>query len=886
MASKIKGLTIEIGGDTTKLGQALEDVNKKSRDLSSELGNINKLLKLDPTNTELLAQKQQVLADAIATTSSKLDTLKEAEKQVQAQFERGEVSVEQVRALQREIIATEGKLNSYENAAKQTADQIDKLGNNSDSAEGNVKELGDEAENTGKDLANAGDKASGFGDNVKSAGELAAKGLAALGSAVGAAVTAMAGATVDAAAYADEILTLSTVTGISTDKLQEFNYASELVDVSLETLTKSMAKNVKSMASAQQGSEAYANAYKKLGVSVTDANGNLRDGETVYWECIDALGQMTNETERDALAMQLFGKSAQELNPLIEAGSEKMQELANEAREVGAVMSGDTLNALGSFDDSLQRLKGSAGAAKNAIGGVLLPELQTLADTGTGLLNTFTTSLNESGGGLDGFIATIEGMSGELSATFALMVEQLLAEVSALAPTMVTVATSLVTTLTTTIISMLPEFVATGIDIIIAMQEGLVSAIPQIVAAVVAMIPQLVQALVTGFPQMAQGALELFMAICDAIPPLLVALIPEIPTIVTTIIDTLIAMAPQLFATAVSLLWEIINSIPEIVMGLFESLPAILETIQNVLSATPEIISAIWDTVKAKTDEWVSKMVAKAQELGQNFVSKANAKLKDLTGKVSTIINDTFEKVKTWAKDMVEKAKETGSEFYNKVVDFIKNLPSKVSSIFRDTINKVKEWTTNMVTTAKLAATNTFNAIVNTLLGLPAAMLSIGGNVVEGVWNGINNKIEWIKAQLRKFKDAVIQALKREFGIASPSKLMRDEIGNYLAEGVAVGISDSDAPTDAVREMRDDILNEAREVNGITLERQLNTTFRSEQTFTMAETGILGRLDSILRAVENGQIIAIDGEALVGATLSNIERKLGQNHILAERGVA
>ena len=89
MASKIKGLTIEIGGDTTKLGQALEDVNKKSRDLSSELGSINKLLKLDPTNVELLSQKQKVLADAISNTSDKLDTLKEAEKQVQEQFKRG-----------------------------------------------------------------------------------------------------------------------------------------------------------------------------------------------------------------------------------------------------------------------------------------------------------------------------------------------------------------------------------------------------------------------------------------------------------------------------------------------------------------------------------------------------------------------------------------------------------------------------------------------------------------------------------------------------------------------------------------------------------------------------------------------------------------------------
>ena len=126
--NKIKGLTVEIGGDTTKLGKALEAVEKKSGDISSELGEINKLLRFDPGNTDLLAQKQRVLADAVANTREKLDTLKKAEAQVQKQFERGEVSEAQVRALQREIMATEGKLNSYKNAVKETADEVDKLG--------------------------------------------------------------------------------------------------------------------------------------------------------------------------------------------------------------------------------------------------------------------------------------------------------------------------------------------------------------------------------------------------------------------------------------------------------------------------------------------------------------------------------------------------------------------------------------------------------------------------------------------------------------------------------------------------------------------------------------------------------------------------------------
>lgn len=146
--NRIKGLTVEIGGDTTKLGDALDGVEKQSKALSSELGEINRLLKLDPKNTELLAQKQKILADAVATTSKKLDTLREAERQVQQQFERGEVSEEQVRALQREIIATEQKLDRYKKAAKETADEVAKLGSRSKETTKETEELKSAANDT------------------------------------------------------------------------------------------------------------------------------------------------------------------------------------------------------------------------------------------------------------------------------------------------------------------------------------------------------------------------------------------------------------------------------------------------------------------------------------------------------------------------------------------------------------------------------------------------------------------------------------------------------------------------------------------------------------------------------------------------------------------
>ena len=186
MANKIKGLTVEIGGDTTQLGKALEDVNKKSKDLSSELGQVNRLLKMDPGNADLLAQKQKILAEAVTNTAKKLDTLKEAERQVQQQFERGEVAEEQVRALQREVIETERKLASYKNAVQETADEVDNLG---------------------EQTREAGEASEGLGDTLDN---IASTGLKTLGGLVSAAAGALTAAAETTRDYRTEMAKLDT----------------------------------------------------------------------------------------------------------------------------------------------------------------------------------------------------------------------------------------------------------------------------------------------------------------------------------------------------------------------------------------------------------------------------------------------------------------------------------------------------------------------------------------------------------------------------------------------------------------------------------------------------------------------------------------------------
>lgn len=345
MANNIKGITIEIGGNTAPLDKALKEVNKTSRDLQSELREVNKQLKLDPTNTTLLNQKQKLLAESITNTSSKLETLKEAERQAQQQFKQGKISEEQYRALQREVIKTEQNLKDLEGQATKTNTVLSK-----DQAVGNLKNI------------------------AKAAGAAAI--------AVGAAFVGMGAAAVNSA---DELQRQADVTGLTAERLQELQYAGNNLGVELETITGAQAKLTKAMFAAKEGTGAQADAFNTLGISIVDSNGQMRDAKDIMTEAFTALNGVGNETERDALAMQLFGKSAMELNPLIKAGGDELNRLSGEARNNGAVMSNEAVAGLDAFGDTIDNIKNSILGTFGEKFAQMLPRVQELIDKLTAL---------------------------------------------------------------------------------------------------------------------------------------------------------------------------------------------------------------------------------------------------------------------------------------------------------------------------------------------------------------------------------------------------------------------------------------------------------------------------------------------------------------------
>lgn len=437
---------------------------------------------------KIIQQAKTLDAEMKAVTSS-FDENTSAEKKQTEQSkilnQQIEIQKERVEALQKMV---ERSAEATGENSTQTLKWKEALANaktDLNKAEQGAKNLANGVDDAGKSMDDGKSKALSFGDVLKAnlAAEAIKAGVSALATAVKELASALASCVTDSAAFADNVMTLATKTGLTTDQVQEFQYMAELTDTSLETITGSMAKLTKNMDGAKDGTGTAAEAFASLGVSVTDADGSLRSNQEVFTEVIDALGQMDNATERDATAMAIFGKSAQELNPLIATGSKGIEAFAKEAHDMGYVLDGEALNSLGAVDDAMKRLENTGTALKNQVGLALAPTLSGLADELMGFVGNLDFS--------NGLTGMIDSLLAALPGALSTILENVSTIVEAITPVIPEVINGLITAF----VENAPMLITAAIQMAVALGTGLVQAIPQILAS----IPQIVGAILNGF---------------------------------------------------------------------------------------------------------------------------------------------------------------------------------------------------------------------------------------------------------------------------------------------------------------------------------------------------------------------------------------------------
>ncbi len=405
---------------------ALAEINSGLRVLKSELNLASEQFKDNAGSVDALSKKNDILERSILTQQEKIEKLKEALQYAGKEY--GESSEKTngwkiaLNNAEAELAKMQGELDANTDALKKMTSPLDKVRSafaatkeqgggvkealanlkdeftlSTDSANGLGTALTDIAGHFGIQLPEGASKAASALNGINAGAALAVTGIGLLAAAIVKAEKALISMTKESAEYAKEIKTLSSVTGQSAESLQEFDYAAEMIGVSSDRIRDSLKETTNKMQEARDGNEATALAYQNLGVAITDADGQLRSAEDVFYDTIDALGQMKNQTERDAIAMDLMSESAQELNPLIEIGSDGLKQYAQEAHSMGYILDNEALTALTAVDDAYQRLQKSQEGAKNQLSAEFAPYLTEFYEKITKLIRDGGQALKDSG---------------------------------------------------------------------------------------------------------------------------------------------------------------------------------------------------------------------------------------------------------------------------------------------------------------------------------------------------------------------------------------------------------------------------------------------------------------------------------------------------------
>ena len=412
---------------------ALAQINAGLKNLGAEMRATEQDFADNADSVEALTAKGDVLARQMQTQQEKVDTLREVLQRAGETY--GEADKRTI-DWSTSLIDAETKLKQMQDALEENNAELDKAGASGSKfqqamdkikdsvakakeegtgAKGvfaNLKEsfaggkgeavglgdaLGSLIEKLGINLPEGADKALNALNGINAGNVKAVAGFAAVAAAIVKCEKSLISITKEAGAYSKEVRRLASITGQSREDVIAFTYAAEKMDVSYDRISDSLKEITNKMQEAQNGSEDTAAAFNRLGISIEDSEGNLRSSMDVFLDTIDALGNIKNQADRDALAMDLMSEEARELNPIIEKGSQELESYAQAAKNTGKVLTEDALIALEAVDDQVQRLQTSQESLKNQMASEFAPYLEEFYGKATNLTDGLGSSIKSSG---------------------------------------------------------------------------------------------------------------------------------------------------------------------------------------------------------------------------------------------------------------------------------------------------------------------------------------------------------------------------------------------------------------------------------------------------------------------------------------------------------
>jgi len=763
VAGRIKGITVEIGGDTTKLSKALESVNKQIKNTQSQLKDVEKLLKLDPGNTELLAQKHKLLGDAVAQTKEKLETLKTAAEQANEALARGEISQEQYDALQREILETEQDLKRLEEQANQSATALQK-----------IAATGEKLKTVGDNISGVGEKLMPVTAGVVALGTAAVKTASDFDSAMSQ-VAAVSGATGDELeALRDKAREMGSKTKFSASEAAEaMNYmamagwkTSDMLS-GIEGIMNLAAASGEDLATT---SDIVTDALTAFGLTASDsahfadilaaassnANTNVSMmGETFKYAAPIA-GSLGFSVEDTAEAIGLMANAGIKSTQAGTSLRTIMTNLTGEVKICGASI-GEVTIATTNADGSMRDLSDILADCRTAFGGLSESEKAAAAETlvGKNAMSGFLALMNAAPGDVDKLsnaIANCDGTSQSMADT---MQDNLAGQLTILKSQLEELAISfgeLLVPIIRSVVSAIQGFV----DKLNSMDEGTRKFILTIAAVVAALGPVLI---VVGKVISAVGTIM-------TVVPKIAGVIKTVKTAFAALNAVMLANPIVLIIAAIAALvaafiylwnncegfrqfWiDLWNGIKEAAVAAWEGIKSFFQSAWEAISSTAQTIwnglkdffSGLWEGIKGVfTAAWSA--ISGVMTSIWSTITSVWQSIYDTISPLLEAFRYLFETIFEAIRILIERAWTAIStkvqEVWTDITEFLAPILENIKALFETVWNAILTAVTTVLTAIQNVVTTIWNAIRDAV----SAVLNAIRSVVSSAWNSIKNVV-------------------------------------------------------------------------------------------------------------------------------------------------
>lgn len=938
MASRIKGITVEIGGDTTGLEKALKGVNSSIKTTQSALKDVERLLKLDPTNTELLTQKQKLLKDAIASTSEKLETLKEAQKQAKEQLERGELGQDKYDALQREIVETEQELKRLQEQAATTSVTLEK-----------IAAAGDKFEKAGDSITNAGKQISVASAAVTGLGVAAVKTAADFDSAM-ANVAAISGATGDdlqalrdkaremgektkfSASEAADAMSYMAMAGWKTrDMLSGIEGIMHLAAASGEDLATTSDIVTDALTAFGLTAEDSAHFADILAAASSNANTNVSMMGETFKYCAPVAGALGYSAEDVAEAIGLMGNAGIKSTQAGTALRTMMTKLQGELKLSGEAL-GEVTIQTANADGSMRELSDILADCRTAFSKMSESEAAAAAETlvGKNAMSGFLALMNSAPGDIDKLRNAIDNCDGSAENMAAIMQDNLNGQLTILKSQLEELAISFGEMLMP-VIRKVVTAVQGFVDKLNNMDEAQRKTIITIGLVIAALGPFLV---ILGTVISTVGkSMKAYASATKGIKKLMVAVksgtgifgklgtalggISAPVLAIVAVIAVLVAAFTHLWKTNDGFRENIIatwTQIKETVSNFCQGIVDRLNSLGLEFSSITEVLKAVWDgfcnllgPVFEGAFRFISDTLSTVLDVILNtvdfFIAVFSGDWEGAWEAVKNIFSSIWNGLVSWFTNILETIKgvldvalgwigSSWEQVWSGVKNFFTNIWNGIKAFISSTINSISTTISNVITGIKTTVNNVFSAIKTTISNIFNGIKDTATSVWNAIKTAITTPIENAKEKVREAINAIkgfFSGLKLElphiklphFSISgsfslSPPSVPHINIDWYKSGGIMAG------PT--IFGMNGSSLMAGGEAGKEAILPLTEFYSKLESILTSRlNTGTMERYLAVI-AANSGKGIYLDDGTLVGHLLPAIDSGLANYSIRARRG--